>query len=141
MFERLTSAMKRPDLLKKFGSQSTRLANRETVLSEVEKWTLSFSRNELIQICTDSDVPAGAINSISDIFHDPHFKERQVMTNINVPDLGDITVPNVIPGLSDSPGSVDSLGPDLGQDNNSIYTQELGLSEQDLKELKNIGVI
>ena len=63
------------------------------------------------------------------------------MTNINVPDLGDITVPNVTPALSDSPGSVDSLGPDLGQDNNSIYNQELGLSEEDLKELKNIGVI
>ena len=141
MFERLTSAMKRPDLLKKFGSQSTRLANREIVLSEVEKWTRSFSRNDLIQVCTESDVPAGAINSISDIFQDPHFKQRQVMTNINVPDLGDITVPNVIPGLSDSPGAVESLGPDLGQDNNSIYSQELGLSEEALKELKNIGVI
>ena len=141
MFERLTSAMKRPDLLKKFGSQSTRLANRKIVLSEVEKWTRSFSREDLIRICTDSDVPAGAINSISDIFHDPHFKERQVMANITVPNLGEITVPNVIPGLSDSPGAIDSLGPDLGQDNYSIYNQELGFSEEDLKGLKNIGVI
>ena len=111
------------------------------MLSEVEKWTRSFSREDLIRICTDSDVPAGAINSISDIFHDPHFKERQVMANITVPNLGEITVPNVIPGLSDSPGAIDSLGPDLGQDNYSIYNQELGFSEEDLKGLKNIGVI
>jgi crotonobetainyl-CoA:carnitine CoA-transferase CaiB-like acyl-CoA transferase len=55
--------------------------------------------------------------------------------------LGKITVPNVIPGLSDSPGAVEFLGPDLGQDNDSIYNQELGLSEEVLKELKNNGVI
>jgi crotonobetainyl-CoA:carnitine CoA-transferase CaiB-like acyl-CoA transferase len=141
MFERLTAAMQRPDLLEKFGVQSTRLANREIVLSEVEKWTLSFSRDNLIEICTKSDVPAGAINSISDIFNDPHFEERQVMKNFQVPKLGKITVPNVIPGLSDSPGAVEFLGPDLGQDNYEIYKQELGLSEEDLNELKNIGVI
>ena len=141
MFERLTAAMQRPDLLEKFGAQSTRLANREIVLSEVEKWTLSFSRDNLIEICTESDVPAGAINSISDIFNDPHFEERQVMKNFHVPNLGKITVPNVIPGLSDSPGAVEFLGPDLGQDNYEIYKQELGLSEDDLNELKDIGVI
>ena len=141
MFERLTAAMQRPDLREKFGAQSTRLANREIVLSEVEKWTLSFSRDNLIAICTESDVPAGAINSISDIFNDPHFEERQVMKNFHVPNLGKITVPNVIPGLSDSPGTVEFLGPDLGQDNSAIYKQELGLSEEDLDELKNIGVI
>ncbi|MFL2934147.1 MAG: CaiB/BaiF CoA transferase family protein [Thalassobaculaceae bacterium] len=141
MFERLTAAMQRPDLREKFGAQSTRLANREIVLSEVEKWTLSFSRDNLIEICTESDVPAGAINSISDIFNDPHFEERQVMKNFHVPNLGKITVPNVIPGLSDSPGAVEFLGPDLGQDNYAIYKEELGLSEEDLNELKNIGVI
>ena len=141
MFERLTAAMQRPDLLEKFGAQSTRLASREIVLSEVQKWTRSFSRDNLIEICTKSDVPAGAINSISDIFNDPHFEERQVMKNFHVPDLGKITVPNVIPGLSDSPGAVEFLGPDLGQDNHAIYKQELGLSEEDLNELKTIGVI
>ena len=141
MFERLTAAMQRPDLREKFGVQSTRLANREIVLLEVEKWTLSFSRDNLIEICTESDVPAGAINSISDIFNDPHFEERQVMKNFHVPNLGEIKVPNVIPGLSDSPGTVEFLGPDLGQDNSAIYKQELGLSEEDLDELKNIGVI
>ena len=141
MFERLTAAMQRPDLREKFGAQSTRLANREIVLSEVEKWTLSFSRDNLIEICTESDVPAGAINSISDIFNDPHFEERKVMKNFHVPNLGEIKVPNVIPGLSDSPGTVEFLGPDLGQDNYAIYKQELGLSEEDLDELKNIGVI
>ena len=44
MFERLTIAMERKDLLEKFGEQATRLENRVEVLAEVEKWTRSFPR-------------------------------------------------------------------------------------------------
>ena len=141
MFERLTVAMQRPDLLEKFSDQAVRLGSREEVLNEVEKWTLSMPRHNLIEICTQSGVPAGAINSIADIFEDPHFGARKLLKKINVSKLGEVTVPNVIPGLSDSPGEVTRLGPCLGEDTIALYQEELGLSEKELSELREIGVI
>lgn len=141
MFERLTVAMERPDLLQKFGDQTVRLKSRGLVLEEVEKWTRTLPRDEIIATCTQSGVPAGAINSIADIFEDDHFKARHAMKKINVPKLGEVTVPNVFPTLSDSPGEVKTLGPALGEDNQALYKGELGLSDLDIKKLKESGVI
>ena len=141
MFERLSVAMNRPDLLETYGDQKDRLSGREVVLAEVEEWTRSMPRDHLIDICTENGVPAGAVNSIADIFEDPHFKARKTMTKVYVEKVGEVTVPNVFPTLSVSPGEIKTLGPSLGQDNMSIFKDEIGLSENEIKNLKEDGVI
>lgn len=141
MFERLTEAMARPDLLERFGDQADRLAGREIVLAEVEAWTKSMPRDEVIAVCTEFGVPAGAVNSIADIFEDPHFKERGTLTTLDVPGIGPITVPAALPRLSETPGEVKTLGPTLGNANSQIYGDELGLSEDEINTLKEQGII
>jgi crotonobetainyl-CoA:carnitine CoA-transferase CaiB-like acyl-CoA transferase len=141
MFERLSVAMNRPDLLETYGDQKDRLSGREVVLAEVEEWTRSMPRDHVIDICTENGVPAGAVNSIADIFEDPHFKARKTMTKVYVEKVGEVTVPNVFPTLSVSPGEIKTLGPSLGQDNMSIFKDEIGLSENEIKNLKEDGVI
>ena len=141
MFERLTIAMEREDLLEKFGDQATRLYNRVQVLKEVEKWTRSLPRETIIDVCTRNGVPAGSINSIADIFEDQHFKAREVIKHVKVPGVGDVAVPNVFPTLSETPGTIDNLGPALGDHNKDLYREELGLSASELQSLKESGVI
>ena len=141
MFERLTIAMERGDLLEKFGDQATRLNNRVQVLKEVEKWTRSFPREKIIDVCTRNGVPACSINSIADIFEDEHFKAREAIKYLKVPGVGDVAVPNVFPTLSETPGTIDNLGPGLGDHNKDLYREELGLSDSELQSLKESGVI
>ena len=141
MFERLTIAMEREDLLEKFGDQATRLDNRVQVLKEVEKWTRSLPRETIIDVCTRNGVPAGSINSIADIFEDEHFKAREVIKHVKVPGVGDVAVPNVFPTLSETPGTIDNLGPGLGDHNKDLYREELALSDSELESLKESGVI
>ncbi|MBT7248931.1 MAG: CoA transferase [Rhodospirillaceae bacterium] len=141
MFERLTKAMVRPDLWESFGDQQTRLAARVTVIDEVTQWTTSMSRDEVIAACVAAEVPSGPINSIADIFADPHFRARDDLLAVNVPTIGEVTVPGVYPKLSATPGSVDSLGPELGNANEEVYGGQLGLSADDMAALKDKGVI
>ena len=141
MFERLTIAMEREDLLEKFGDQATRLDNRVQVLKEVEKWTRSLPRETIIDVCTTNGVPAGSINSIADIFEDEHFKAREAIKHVKVPGVGDVAVPNVFPTLSETPGTIDNLGPGLGDHNKDLYREELALSDSELQSLKESGVI
>ena len=141
MFERLTGAMKRLDLLEKFGDQAKRLAARDQVIAQVTNWTTSMSRKEILHLCVDHEVPAGAINSIADIFDDPHFKAREDIVSVPVPGLGDVIVPGVFPKLSKTPGKITTLGPLLGSANKAIYGGELGFSAADMETFKRKGVI
>lgn len=141
MFERLTVAMGRADLLERFGDQADRLAGRDIVLAEVEAWTKSMPRDQVIAVCTDNGVPAGAVNSIADIFNDPHFKERGTLTTLDVPGIGPITVPAALPRLSETPGEVKTLGPTLGNANDDIYGRELGLTKDEINALREQGII
>ena len=141
MFERLCTAMKRPDLHKRYGAQVVRLANRDIVIGEVQAWTRSQDRGEIMRRCIDQEVPAGPINSIADIFADPHFEARDNIITISVPGIGEVPVPGVLPKLSRTPGEVRSLGPVLGSGNEEIYGVELGLSDKERARLKSEGTI
>ncbi len=141
MFERLCGAMARPDLLAAYGAQAARLAARDEVIGEVTAWTSSLPRADVLARCVAAEVPAGPINSVADIFADPHFKARGDMVAVQVPGVGEVVVPAVYPRLSETPGGVDSLGPELGEANQEIYGGRLGLSAAELDELKLKGVI
>lgn len=141
MFERLTHAMSWPDLWRDYGDQKTRLAARDQVIGDVTTWAMSMSRKDVLHLCVEHEVPAGAINSIADIFDDPHFKAREDMIAVAVPGIGDVMVPGVFPKLSETPGRVETLGPQLGSSNHAIYEDELGLSSAELAGLKEKGVI
>ena len=141
MFERLCSAMDRPDLQEAYGNQSVRLTNRDKVITEVEAWTRSLDRDEIMRRCIDHEVPSGPINSIADIFADPHFKARENIVTVPVPGIGDVPVPGVLPKLSLTPGDIRTLGPSLGDANKAIYGGELGLSDAELVDLQARGII
>ena len=66
---------------------------------------------------------------------------REAIKYLKVPGVGDVAVPNVFPTLSETPGTIDNLGPGLGDHNKGLYREELGLSESELQSLKESGVI
>ena len=141
MFARLCAAMGRDDLCERFGEQVNRLAGRDIVLAEVSAWTRSMSREQVLAKCVEHEVPAGPINTIADIFDDPHFAARGMLQTVAVPGVGDVTVPGVLPKLSKTPGHIDNLGPALGDGNDYVYASLLGLSEAEILALKADGVI
>ena len=104
-------------------------------------WTGSLDRDEVMARCLAEEVPVGALNAIDDIFRDPQFQARDDLVGIDVPGLGRIVVPGVIPKLSATPGRIDALGPSLGADNDEVYRGLLGLSEDELQRLRASGIV
>ena len=147
MFKRLCRAMDQgggkigDNLLKAYAKQSIRLKNRKKVIGVVNHWTSSLDRDFLMQVCINFEVPIGPINTIADIFDDPHYKARGVLTSIILKDLGEIVVPSPLPKLSKTPGEIKTLGPRLGEHNNEIYSNLLGVPPVTLSKLKAKGVI
>ena len=81
------------------------------------------------------------VAAIDEIFEDPQYAARENIVRIQDPRVGEIAVPNVVPRLTGTPGSVDTLGPALGAHNNDVYSALLGLSDTEIEELGTAGVI
>lgn len=140
MFARLCRAMDRPDLAERFAHVADRLRDRLIVDGEVQAWARSMPRAAVLEKCLAHEVPAGSINSIADIFDDPHFAARENIIRVMAGALGEVAVPNVVPRLSETPGRVATLGPELGADNEAVYG-DLGLSRGEIAALTAKGVL
>ena len=143
MFERLAKVMGQPELAgpDMYQTMAQRIASRETVDGLVTAFTRSYRQSEVLQRCTDGDVPCGAINSVADIFEDPQFEARDNLLRFVDPEAGEIVIPGVIPKLSKTPGRVKHLGPPIGNGIDSIYGDLLGMSAAEIASLKEKGVI
>lgn len=141
MFARLCAVMKRMDLLERFAGVNERLKHRQEVNGIVGDWAAQYSRDELMRQCEAGDVPLGPINTIADIFEDEHIRARKTLETRIVPGEGPVTVPGVVPRLRSTPGRIDTLGPTLGQHNEEIYCGLLGLSANELQQLRDAGVV
>ena len=108
------NVLRQPELAVSHPTTQSRLADRELIEQAVETFTKAHPMAEVVRLCNEGDVPCGAINSIADIFDDPHFEARKTMLGIIHEAIGEITVPNVLPRLSLTPGSIEKLGPKLG---------------------------
>ncbi|WP_249599416.1 CoA transferase, partial [Peribacillus frigoritolerans] len=75
------------------------------------------------------------------IFEDPHYQARENILEVDHPRLGKIKVPGIVPKFSETPGRIRHRAPELGEHNKQVYGEELGLSEEELTNLKAKGVI
>ncbi len=143
IFARLADAMGRSDLAgdDKWGKLANREKDRAKVDAFVGDWTQTYDRAELMKVCDRFQVPCGPVYAIDEIFTDPHYKERENIKVMNDPRAGELAVPNVCPRLSDTPGSVEWLGPALGAHTEEIYKGLLGLTDAELETLRANGVI
>lgn len=142
MWERFCGAMKRPDLLQpdRLATMEQRIAARDEVNDIVADFIATLDRDAFLALCLEHDVPAGPINSVAEIFRDPQIEARGNLLAVDVPGEGTVTVPNVVPRLTGTPGRVRTLGPAVGQHNGEIYGA-LGVTEAERARLKDKKVI
>ena len=143
IFERLAEAMGRGEMGgdPRYSTGAARVENRDEVDAAVSAWTRTLDMEDLVWELDEREVPVSPINSIADIFRDPHFEARGSIVEVDDPVLGPTKMPGVVPRLSDSPGRVERLAPALGEHNEEVYGELLGLAAPDLAALSDQGVI
>lgn len=143
VFGRLATAMARPELATdpKYATHSARGAAMEELDVLIAEWTVTVKADELLEKLHAAGVPAGRIFRAKDMFSDPHFAAREAIVKVPHPDFGEIPMQNATPKLSETPGSVRSAGPALGQHNDEIYGRLLGLDETERARLRQNKII
>ncbi|MGD9945600.1 MAG: CaiB/BaiF CoA transferase family protein [Burkholderiaceae bacterium] len=107
----------------------------------VEAWTRAHDAADIVQIMQQAEVPVAKVYTIADIFADPQFAARGMLARLPHPRLGEVTLPGIVPRLSETPGEIREAGHLLGEDTGSVLAQQLGLSEERLRALRASGVI
>jgi succinyl-CoA:(S)-malate CoA-transferase subunit B len=144
LFARLVKAMGRPELATPdtYGDQRTRLTHRHDVNEIVRDWCQSLTREEVLERCYATDTPAGPLNTIADIFGDRQFHARRNLMAVDAPDTGEqVIVPAPVPRLSETPASLRTLGPKLGEHTDDVLRELLDLSDEQIACLRAKNVV
>ncbi|SLN67008.1 CaiB/BaiF CoA transferase family protein [Roseisalinus antarcticus] len=143
VFKRLAEAMGRPELGTdpRYATHSARGANQTELDDLISDWTRTVPLEALQQKMDEHGVPCGLIYKAEDMISDPHFKAREAIIDIDHPDFGSMKMQNVAPRLSDTPGAIRHVGPELGSHNSYVYGDLLGLSAEAQADLKSRGII
>jgi len=128
IFARLTAIMGRMDVTGDgiYGTIAKREARRAEVDAFVTHWTSAMTRDAVLAACDAGQVPCGPVYSIEEIFSDPHYRARENLIEIDDPRAGALTLPNVCPRLSETPGKLRWAGRALGADNDEVRADWLG---------------
>ncbi|MEK9962785.1 MAG: CaiB/BaiF CoA-transferase family protein [Betaproteobacteria bacterium] len=116
-------------------------AKRSDELDEIiGNWCSQHDLKHVLETLENADVPSGKIFDVVDIVNDIHYKARDMIQEQKLSGGETLLVPGIVPKLSKNPGQTLWLGPDLGEHTHEVLGS-LGLSDEELKSLKQSGVI
>jgi crotonobetainyl-CoA:carnitine CoA-transferase CaiB-like acyl-CoA transferase len=116
-----------PEDRARFGRSEARLAAAEELDCLVAEWIAERDRRGVIDAFLGARIPAAPVNDVPAILDDPHVSERHSLVQIRDDQLGSLTMPFPSPRLSATPGEIRSTGPELGEHNDEVFRDWLGL--------------
>lgn len=142
MAERLYAAVGVPEMTKdpRFASNSARLANNEEAERPIRDFIACRDLAECLAIFEAAEVTAAPVYDIDQFVADRHVQERQVIVEVPDAELGCVSMHNVLPRLSATPGTLRRPAPELGEHTPQILAR-IGISGGDLARLRSEGVV
>lgn len=144
LFENLCDALNRPDLkdcAMKAGDFSGPPPERQAYArAELQKIFLTKTREEWFEFLTKADVCVGKVYSVPEAFNDPQIRHRQMAVELDHPVAGKVVQAGVAVKLSDTPGSIRSFAPSIGEHSDEVL-RGLGYSPAKIAELREKRVV
>lgn len=142
VFQRLAAAMEQPELATsgQFATHHARGERQQELDELIGKWSAGYDAGDLLDILHGAGVPAGRIYRAMDMLADPHFAARRAIIRASNGTGRSLAMQNAVPQLSETPGSVRWVGPDLGEHNDEVLSG-LGYRSDELQRLQECQVI
>lgn len=119
-----------------------RVKNNQIQKKYIEEWTTQHSVDEIVELMLSKGIPAGPIYNVKQILENEHIAgARQMFVEVNHPVIGPMKVNGNPVKLMDMMPRVNYPAPTLGQDNDLIYKNMLGLSDDEIRDLQKENVI
>jgi formyl-CoA transferase len=142
IFKRFMQAIGRQDLADdpELTNTDGRDARRDELYGVIDRWVGSLPLAQVLALLNQAEVPASRIFSAEDMFADPQFLAREMFLSAKLPDGRACKMPGIVPKLSETPGSADWVGPELGQHNHEVLGA-LGYNAEQIAALQASGAL
>ncbi len=142
IFRRLMQVIGRPELAEDpaLAHNDGRVRQNAMLDAAIGAWTSHHSIDEVLAALERAEVPAGRIYSAADIVGDPHYQAREMLIPATLPGGAAVTMPGIVPKLSDTPGAVNWQGPALGEHTADVLAG-LGFGEAEIARLREQGAV
>ncbi len=141
-FPALAEVIGRKDWLENpdYNTPQARLPRLKEIFAEIERWTMTKTKFEVMAICNPLNIPCGPILSMKEIAEEPALRATGTVVEVDHPKRGKyLTVGNPIK-LSDSPADV-RRSPFLGEHTDEILRGMLGMNDAQIEAAKAEGAI
>jgi formyl-CoA transferase/CoA:oxalate CoA-transferase len=118
-----------------------RARNRDTLIPRLQEVFLTRPYEEWEALLLANGIPVGAINSIAEVVEHPQVKARQALVEMDHPRAGRVRMVGAPVRLSETPGSVRTPAPMLGEHTDRVLTDLLGLGPAEIASLRAAGAI
>jgi len=127
----------------RFRAPRRRLEHQDEIHRVVGDWVASRTVAEVMaQLGPEgANIPCAPVMAVEQLVHDPHLQARGMLLRLAHPKVGEVLVPGVPFKLSASPGTVRTLGPELGQHTDEVLRGLLRLSDAEVEQLRAEQVI
>jgi len=137
-------AMGKPELLTdpRFQRARDRQKNRFELQAIIEEWLATFpTREDAIAAMDKERVPCAPVLSLNEAIAHPHLNERKTVRWVEDPLLGRVAIPAVPVKFSAWPDRTELRSARLGEDNERVLRDYLGLSDDRIRELYTNGTL
>ena len=143
VFRRLADALGHPEWSEdeRYATHHARGENMQELDDMISAWTRQRTGDEVLRVMAEAGVPAGKVFTAADMVEDPHYAARENIVEVEDPEIGPVPMQNVVPRLTETPGGVRWTGPPLGEHNDEVYGELLGLDRAQREGLRERGIV
>lgn len=124
----------------RFKDEDARYEYQDDLNPLIQGWMREHTKEEIYHEGQASGCPTSPLFTAEDLVNSEQLREREFFVEIDHPRAGRFKYPSAPYRMSRTPFRVRRAAPELGQDNEEIYTG-LGYSREDLVKLRQAGVI
>lgn len=125
----------------RFATNKDRVEHRDALRPILVERFRTQTVGHWIAALTAGGIPCGAVRDLDQVFSDPQVLERAMVVALNHPVAGAIRALGVPVKMNDTPGSVRTPPPTLGQHTEQVLTQDLGYEHSAIEQLRKDGAI
>ncbi|MEW5912490.1 MAG: CoA transferase [Thermodesulfobacteriota bacterium] len=125
----------------RYSSNRTRYQHQEFLNGLAREWIATRTVSEVVETFAAAGIPAGPVYSIPQVLQDEHIRQREMIVELDYPQVGKVPLPGLAVKLSRTPGAFDRRSPELGEHTQQVLADVLGYDQAQIDELKKAGVI